>query len=159
MQKLLKAILFSVSVLALGMGASLPAQAGDKATADEAVAMVKKAVDYLKKNGKERALAEFSNPKGQFIDRDLYIFAFSTNGDGIELANGSNPKMVGKNLLELKDTDGKYFVKHILELANNKSGQGWIEYQWPNPTTKAIDGKKSYIQKIDDILIGCGVYK
>lgn len=36
----------------------------DHGTRDEAVAMVKKAAAFYKANGKEKALAEFNNPKG-----------------------------------------------------------------------------------------------
>src|ERR1700748_3785585 len=90
--------------------------AAEKGTADEAVAMVKKAGDYLKKNGKDKALAEFNNPKGQFVQKDLYIFVFGANGDGVELANGANFKLVGKNVKEMKDADGKFLIKDILAL-------------------------------------------
>lgn len=54
----------------------LTAGAADKGTAEQAVAMVKKGGDYLRKHGKDRAFAEFNNPKGQFVDRDLYLFTF-----------------------------------------------------------------------------------
>ena len=138
---------------------SLTAAAAEKGTADEAVAMVKKAAEYLKKNGKDKAYAEFNNPKGQFIDRDLYIFAFSANGDGIETANGANPKLVGKNVLELRDADGRYMIKDILAIGMSKAGKGWVDYKWPNPSTGKLDGKRTYVERVDDVIIGCGVYK
>ncbi|WP_375540007.1 cache domain-containing protein [Rugamonas brunnea] len=138
---------------------SFTAAAAEKGTADEAMAMVKKAAEYLKKNGKDKAYAEFNNPKGQFIDRDLYIFAFSANGDGIETANGANPKLVGKNVLELRDADGRYMIKDILAIGMSKAGKGWVDYKWPNPSTGKLDGKRTYVERVDDVIIGCGVYK
>lgn len=138
---------------------SLTAGAADKGTADEAVAMVKKAAEYLKKNGKEKAYAEFNNPKGQFIDRDLYIFSFSANGDGIETANGANPKLVGKNVSEMRDADGRYMIKDILAIGMSKAGKGWVDYKWPNPSTGKLDGKRTYVERVDDVIIGCGIYK
>lgn len=48
--------------------------AAEFGTAAEAEAMVKKAVAFIKSQGKDKAFAEISNPKGKFIDRDLYIF-------------------------------------------------------------------------------------
>src|SRR3984957_14346799 len=84
------------------------AQAGN-ATADEAVAMVKKGVAYIKAQGTEKGYAEISNKQGQFIDRDLYLVVYGL--DGTVLAHGANDKMVGKNLIDLKDIDGKAFVK------------------------------------------------
>lgn len=138
---------------------SLTAAAADKGTADEAVAMVRKAAEYLKKNGKEKAYAEFNNPKGQFIDRDLYIFSFSANGDGIETANGANPKLVGKNVSEMRDADGRYMIKDILAVGMSKAGKGWVDYKWPNPSTGKLDGKRTYVERVDDVIIGCGIYK
>jgi signal transduction histidine kinase len=73
-------------------------------TANEAKALVDKAATYVKTEGKEKAFAEFSNPSGKFVDRDLYIFIVDFNG--LTLAHGGNAKLVGKNMLELKDADG-----------------------------------------------------
>lgn len=151
--------LFTSIILSFAMlMTNAPAQAAEKGTADEAIAMVNKAAAYLKKNGKEKAFAEFNNPKGQFVDRDLYIYAFMANGDGIELANGANAKLVGKNVLEMKDADGQHLIKNILAVANSKSGEAWLEYKWVNPVTHGIDRKKAYVKKVDDVLLGCGIY-
>ncbi len=130
-----------------------------KATAEEAVAMVNKAAAYLKKFGKEKAFAEFNNPNGQFIDRDLYIYAFLANGDGIERANGANLKLVGKNVSEMKDADGQYLVKNILAVTDSKNGEAWLEYKWVNPVTHGIDRKKAYVKRVGGVLLGCGIYE
>lgn len=128
----------------------------DKGTAAEATTLVKKAADYLKANGKEKAFAEFNNPKGQFIDRDLYIFVFDLNGK--TLAHGTNSKLLDKNMIDLKDADGKHFIKEFIEVANTKS-KGWVDYKWTNPVSKAIEPKSTYIEKAGDVIIGCGIYK
>ncbi|MBA5607785.1 cache domain-containing protein [Duganella sp. FT3S] len=158
MGKVFKSIVVALAGAAMVL-LSLTASAAEKGTADEAVAMVRKAAEYLKKNGKEKAYAEFNNPKGQFIDRDLYIFSFSANGDGIETANGANPRLVGKNVLELRDADGRYMIKDILAIGMSKAGKGWVDYKWPNPATGKIDGKRTYVERVDDVIIGCGIYK
>jgi signal transduction histidine kinase len=155
MKNLLKYVLMGCAALLFNSGAG----AAEKGTADEAVAMVRKAGEFLKKNGKEKAFAEFNNPKGQFIHKDLYIFAFGANGDGVELANGANIKLVGKNVLEMKDADAKYLIKDILALGMSKEGKGWVDYKWPNPSTGTIDGKRTYVERVDDVVIGCGIYK
>lgn len=150
--------LFKVLCAALMM-LTLSAGAAEKGSADEAVAMVKKAADYLKKNGKEKAFAEFNNAKGQFIHKDLYIFAFLANGDGIERANGANYRLVGKNVKEMRDADGKFLIKEILALGMGKEGKGWVDYKWPNPTTGNIDSKRTYVERVEDVVIGCGIYQ
>lgn len=145
--------------LAFTLLASTPVLASEKGSTDEAVALVKKAIAYLKDNGKEKAFAEFSNPKGQFVDRDLYVVAFSTSGDGVALAHGGNAKLVGRSLLDLRDVDGKYMVKEFLKVANDKAGKGWVDYKWPHPVSKAIEAKTTYVERAGDIAIACGVYK
>jgi cytochrome c len=130
--------------------------ASEFGTADEAVALVKKAVAYLKANGKEKAYKEFDNPTGQFIDRNLYIFVYDMNG--VCVAIGNNPRMVGKLLIDLRDPDGVFQVRKFIEVANTK-GSGWIDYKWPNPVTKQIQAKSSYVEKADDVIIGAGIYK
>jgi cytochrome c len=134
----------------------MPAQAETKRTPDEASALVKKAVAFYKANGKAKALAEYNNPKGQFVDKDLYIFAIDMSGT--TLANGVNPKLIGKNTLELKDASGKAFIKEFLELGKTK-GSGWVDYMWNNPNSQKMEAKTSYVEKVDDIILGCGIYK
>ena len=127
-----------------------------KGTAAEAVAMVKKAIQYLDTNGREKAFAEFSNPKGKFVDRDLYITVYDMTGTC--LAHGFNQKMVGKNMIDLKDPDGKAFVKERIETAKTKD-KFWLDYKYVNPMTKQIEQKSQYVEKKGEILINCGIYK
>lgn len=154
MKFLFKTITFTLFAAFLGAAAS----AADRGTADEANALVKKAVAYLKANGKEKAFAEFNNPKGLFTDRDLYIFVYDMQGTNLSIGNGNSSKMVGKSLIDMRDTDGKYIIKSFIEVANAK-GTGWVDYKWPNPVTKAIEAKSSYIEKVEDVIVGSGVYK
>jgi len=121
------------------------------------MAMVKKAVAFVKANGKEKAYAEFNNPNGQFVKHDLYVMCYDMSGNN--KCHGSNPKLIGKNLIEIKDADGKFIVKGFIDIASHGDGKGWLEYKWPNATTKAIEAKSTYVEKVDDILLGVGIYK
>jgi len=153
MHNTLKTLVFGLSIMMAGATAF----AADKGSADEAVAMVKKAVTYMKENGKDKAFAEFANTANtQFHDRDLYIFVYDLNGNN--LSHGNNPKMVGKNLIDMKDHDGKYIIKGFVDMANAK-GKGWVDYKWPNPVTKTVEQKSSYIEKVDKMIFGAGIYK
>jgi signal transduction histidine kinase len=122
----------------------------------EAIAMVKKAVALVKESGRDKAIATFNDPNGEFKKGDLYVFV--SGMDGKMLANGANARLIGKDLINLKDSDGKFFVQSYIALAKTK-GQGWVDYKWVNPQTKAIDQKSSYIEKVDDLIVGCGIYK
>lgn len=155
MKYLLSAIVFSSLAFAL----NIPAYAaGDRASSDECVAFVKKAVAYVKANGKEKAFAEFDNTNGKFIDRNLYIFVYDLNGVNLAIGNGNSAKMAGKNLLDMRDAEGVYLVKGLIQVAKTK-GQGWFDYHWPNPVTKTVESKSSYVERVDDYLIGAGIYK
>jgi cytochrome c len=134
-----------------------PLLAADRGAANEAVAMVKKAVALAKAEGKDKMMAAISDPANKdFHDRDLYIYVYDLNG--VALAHGNNPKIVGKPLIGMKDGDGKAMIKEMVDLAKAK-GSGWVDFKWPNPVTKAVEQKSGYIEKVDDYLIGSGIYK
>ena len=146
--------LLNASLLGLVMAGS--AHAADQGTAAEAEAMVKKAVAYIKANGPEKAYDEFTNGKS-FKDRDLYIIVYDLNGKN--LAQGANPKLVGKDLIGLKDPDGKPLIQMFVDLAKGK-GKGWVEgYKFLNPVSQKIEGKAMYLERVGDTLVGCGIYK
>jgi cytochrome c len=153
----MKKIIATVCMVSFGMLLQPLALAAEEfGTAPEAIAMVKKAVAFYKANGKEKAFAEFNNPKGKFIDRDLYILVLDSNI--VMLAHGTNPRLIGKSLIDSKDADGKPFAREFYEIGNTK-GTGWVDYKWPNPVKQVIDSKSTYVEKVDDILIACGIYK
>jgi cytochrome c len=130
----------------------------ERGSADEAVAMVKKASALIKSGGKEKAFAAIADPANKdFHDRDLYIYVYDLNG--VAVAHGNKPKMVGQNLAGMKDGDGKLMIKEMIELAKAPAGKGWVDFKWPNPVTKAIEHKSGYIERVDDILVGSGIYK
>jgi signal transduction histidine kinase len=122
----------------------------------EATAMVKKGVSFIKANGKEKGYAEVSNKSGQFKDRDLYLTVYGL--DGVVRAHGANEKMIGKNLIDLKDVDGKAFVKERLDMAKSKPSF-WQDYKFTNPETKKIEPKSMYCEKLEDSVVCGGIYK
>jgi cytochrome c len=66
--------------------------------------------------------------------------------------------MVGMDLSTAKDADGKSFVKERIDIAKTK-GKGWQDYKFTNPSTKKIEQKTAYIERVDDLIFGCGSYK
>jgi hypothetical protein len=116
---------------------------------------VEQAVSFCKMVGKEVALAEFSNPNGMFVQDDLYIFILSPTG--AMLAHGVNERFVGKDFSVVKDSDGKAFIKQIVEDAKNQ-GKGWVNYKWFHPRRKKVLPKLAYFQKEDDLIFCSAVY-
>ena len=85
-----------------------PCVAAEWATKDEAIAMVKRAVVFIKDQGSDKAYAEFTTKAGRFHDRDLYIAVLDLEGK--VLAHGQRDDLIGKGLIDAKDPDGKLFI-------------------------------------------------
>ena len=143
--------------LALSVGAFSAHAAEGGATKDEAVAMVKKGVAYVKSAGKDKAYADISDKaNAEFHHQDLYLTVYQL--DGTVKAHGANAKMIGKNLIELKDIDGKAFVKERVDMAKTNA-TFWQDYKFTNPETKKIEPKTMYCEKLEDTVVCGGIYK
>lgn len=144
-------VMVAISLTAAAAGEDAP-------TKEAAVAMVKRAVAYYKENGAEKTIAAINGKSPNFVQGTLYVAANDTAG--MALAHPMAPKMVGKNMGDLKDADGKPFVQEMIQIA--KSGKpGWVDYRWPNPETKEIQGKTAYVEATPDgkLYFNAGVYK
>ena len=138
--------------------AAQPAALAEYGTKDEAVAMVKRAQEMFKKEGADATFKAIDDPSNkEFHDRDLYVYIYTLSG--VCVAHGARPALIGKNLIDIKDQDGKYLVHEHIKIAKGP-GSGWIRYKWPNPITNKIEDKASYVEKMgDSYFIGVGVYK
>lgn len=149
-----KIVMTMAGAVALMLSAS--AGAAEFATKEEATAMVKKAIEFLKANGAEKAYAEISSKTSQFKDRDLYVVVYGL--DGKVLAHGANEKLIGKDLMDATDVDGKPYVKERVDLAKSK-GTFWQDYKFVNPVTKKVEPKQMYCEKVGETAVCGGVYK
>jgi hypothetical protein len=144
------------AVLAFTAMATGAAFAADSATREEAQAMVKKAVAFIKAEGPEKAYPAITMKDGQFSDRDLYIVVYGL--DGKVLAHGANQKLVGKDMIDAQDVDGKYFVKERAELGR-KQASFWQDYKFVNPATKKVEPKEMYCERESETVVCGGIYK
>lgn len=127
------------------------------ATPDDARALVRKAADYYRANGRARFLKEVNNPQGEFRKGDLYAFAYDNSMT--MLAHPVKPELVGQNQINQKDWDGgKYFRNEIKEIALSK-GAGWVDYEYENPSNKQRDSKTTYFERVNDLIICAGAYR
>ncbi|NDI86437.1 cache domain-containing protein [Undibacterium crateris] len=149
----LAASVFGVAVFFSGL-----ASAAEHGSEAEAQKMVKDGIALVKSAGADKAYKTFTeHPDGAFKDRDLYVFAYDFEGNC--LAQGANAKMVGKNLLGMKDVDGNAFIKGMIDMVK-ASGKGWYgPYKFNNPATQSYDLKKSYCERgAGDSMLCVGVY-
>jgi cytochrome c len=141
----------------IGAAAMLIAQFAFAAppTQKDAQALVEKAAAYVKANGKEKWMQEIAASNSEWVKPELYVFAYDLTGT---LVSDPNPKLIGKNMYEVPDVDGKLFRKEIIDTAKSK-GSGWVDYKFKNPTTGNIQAKTAYFQKVNDIVLVSGIYK
>jgi cytochrome c len=132
---------------------SQTALAEERGTFAEAKAMAVKAAAYLRENGADKSLAAFGDKAGPFIDRDLYVFVVDDNW--VVRAHPISPALVGKNLADLKDVDGKPLVKEMVAVQDT----GEIEYKWLDPKTKLVAPKVAYVIKVDEFRVIVGAYQ
>ena len=124
-------------------------------TADEALALVHKAVQFRQQTTREGFVRDLTNPTQGFHDRDMYIFALDRAGHYV--AFGGNPAKVGTRVQDIPGIDGQGLLEAIVAQAEREPG--WVEYDITNPATGAVQTKMSYVLQVDDLYVGCGVYK
>jgi len=147
--KRLTTCLAALATVFLSMGA---AAAGDFGSAEEARALLDRAVAAMKQD-KDAAIASFNRADGGFRDRDLYPFCATL--DGVTTAH---PTHVGTNLRELKDKRGKAFGAEMFDVAEEGKVKE-VTYMWPKPGGDEPVGKVTYVTRVGDQVCGVGYYK
>lgn len=122
----------------------------------EAIRLVKQAIAYLHAHGKEQVLAAINTPNGPFRLHDLYVTVLDL--DGRSLAHAADDSLVGSDVLDHCDQDGKQFVRERLLIARTQ-GHGWQQYKYRNPAKNdVIEAKAMYVERVGDWIFGCGIY-
>jgi cytochrome c len=145
--------IFAFCVLAFTLLIPVAAGAQEHARPDDAKALALKAVDYIRAAGADTAYKAFTEKVPGWIDRDLYVFVITRQG--VVTAHGGIAMLVGRNLSDLKDVDGKPFIRDIVAVKD----AGWVDYKWKNPQSSAVEAKTTYIVALGDTLVGVGTYK
>ena len=109
------------------------------------------AEEFFKKNTVRKACKNFSHSE-KFRQGEVYVFVLDKNG--VFLAHGQEPQLIWKNMYNVKDARGSYFVRDMLSMA--KEGGGWVTYEWRDAS------KVSYVQPVKKdgnmYVIGAGYY-
>jgi len=133
------------------------AHAEEHGNKDEAKALANAAVEHVKKVGPDQAFKDFTSDPS-WKKKDLYVMAYDNKGNCV--GHGSNAKLIGRNLMELKDPNGVLVVAELTKIATTK-GEGWLDYSWPHPQTKKLEDKSTYVHKLAnyDGWVGVGIYR
>lgn len=147
---------FASALFAAAAALASGGAAAQNATADEAVAMVRKGVAAIKADGKDRTLARINDTQGPYRVRDLYLTV--DRMDGMALAHGANQKMVGLQLMDSKDVDGKKYMRERFELARTRA-RFWQDIKFTRPASRKTELKSLYCERIDDMVVCGGIHK
>jgi len=161
MSKRITCIVIGLISVSIGFGMVSDSRAAGSAA--EAEMLVKKAVEFVKANGVDKAVEAFNKKDGEFVKDDLYVFMFRVSDKPgarvVTLAHPVNPGLIGKDLYDLKDPSGNQFMAAMAQKAMKENG-GWVDYKWSHPQTKKIGSKSSFsLPAGPDIFVGCGIYK
>ena len=122
---------------------------------EEAVALVERALAHRRSGNRDSFLRDLTEPARGFFERDMYVFALDAQGR--YLAFGGNAAKVGTRVQDIAGIDGAHLLQTIMTQASYEPG--WVEYDITNPTTGQVQTKMSYVLMVDDLYVGCGVYK
>lgn len=153
--KLFANVLTTSAALCLAIAAA-PALANGP-TEKDAIAMVERGVALVKAKGKDEMIKKINAKDAEYVQGELYIDMRDLK-TGIVLAHPYNPSIVGKDLTDVPDANGKKYRREIIDLAAAK-GKGWVDYQYKNPTNGKIEPKTTFIQRVDDVVLEAGIYK
>lgn len=146
--------IYSGTLLCLVLASAI---AATEPTEKDAIAMAERGAAFMKANGKEEMMKKISAKDPDFLQGSLYVDMRDIN-TGIVLAHPVNPSIVGKDLTDVPDANGKRYRREIIELAQKK-GKGWVDYQYKNPTSGKIEPKTTYILRVGDVVLEAGIYK
>lgn len=127
------------------------------ATEKDAIALVDKGAAFIKAKGKDEMIKRIAAKDPEFVQPELYLFMCDLK-TGVLVAHPMNPALIGKDLTDVPDVNGKAFRREIIELAA-KSGKGWVDYAYKNPTNGKIEPKTTYIMRVGDVVLEAGIYK
>jgi cytochrome c len=123
----------------------------------DAIAMAERGAAMVKAKGKDEVMKRISAKDPDFVQGSLYIDMRDVK-TGIVLAHPYNPSIVGKDLTDVPDANGKKYRREIIEVAAAK-GKGWVDYQYKNPSSGKIEPKTTYILLVDGVVLEAGLYK
>ncbi len=114
------------------------------------------AIEHLNNTSQEEAFEAFDELNGNFVSEELYIFVMDMNAT--MLSHGFQHELIGQNLMDLQDIEGKYFIRDMFENINQE-GEGWTWYYWDDPVTNSVRKKFSFVKRFGDLVVGSGTYK
>lgn len=121
----------------------------------DAVALAEKGAQFVRAHGKAEMIARINSKDPEFNQGSLYLAMRDLQG--ITVAHPTTA-LIGKNLLDVPDADGKPFRQEMLALAKGL-GKGWVDYKFRNPASGKVEAKRTYVLRVGDVALEAGIYK
>lgn len=138
-------------IIALLTSCAAHAAPGEK----DAVALAEKGAQFVRAHGKAEMVARINSKDPEFNQGALYLAMRDLQG--ITVAHPTTA-LIGKNLLDVPDADGKLFRQEMVALAKGV-GHGWVDYKFRNPETGKVEAKRTYVLRVGDVALEAGIYK
>ncbi len=143
-------------VLMVGWLLARPLAAHGQPTPDDAKALAERAARHMREVGAKQAIADFSNPAGSYVDRNLFVVTYDPQHKVV--SSLGVPAYLGRDATRFRDDDGKEFGQEVIATAQAR-GAGWVDYRMTNPTSMKVEVKTSYVIKVDDYIVLVGAYR
>jgi len=116
---------------------------------------VQDAISLYETAGKETLLREIADSRGRFVSRERYIYALNTHGTMV--AHPMEPELTGRNLIDLRDSEGNDFIRKIVDAAKTR-GYGYRDYKWRRPGSEDELPKTVFFERVAGIILCSGFY-
>jgi signal transduction histidine kinase len=121
--------------------------------------VVNRASSLVEEQGKE-SFNLLRDKKGPFVFMDTYVFV--DNLEGVELVNPAQPSLEGKSLINVKDLNGKFVERAIID-GVIKNSSDWVDYYWYKPGQNEPAHKQTFVKKVqhgnETFIVGAGFYQ
>ena len=142
------------ALLCLSLGGAFAAA---KPTEKDAIAMAERAAAFGKAHGRDELIKKITEKDPDFVQGSMYIYMRDAT-TGVNLAHPFNQAIIGKDLNDVPDTNGKLYRREIMDVAD-ESGKGWVDYLYKNPENSKIEAKTAYVLRSGDMVLVAAIYK
>jgi cytochrome c len=149
-----RAVLYAAAAV-FTLAVSSPSFAAGSPGAEEAKALLNKAVKYFETKGAAPAFAAFNDPKGEFRQGPLYVFAI--NMDGVYFAHSAAPTLIGTSLRDTRDATGQPIADLVMGAVATQNDAA-VDYKWLNYETNKVEEKHTFLKKEERFILGVGYY-
>jgi signal transduction histidine kinase len=106
------------------------------------VSLMNDAAALISQKG-EKAFADFMRDGSRWRTGETYTFVVGMNGDVFAHEDTS---MIGKNMTDLKDANGKPIIQWFIRKGLGMKQSGWTHYLWPKPGETKPSWKTTYVR-------------